>query len=92
MDLTYHCKHCGQDSQIPAEQFMEQDSIVCPLCGMTSGNTAANAKPVERFDATLNVEQEQAATYDGPASGILLLAGSGCGNTRTMIGRALFLM
>ena len=92
MDLTYHCKHCGQDSQIPAEQFMEQDSIVCPLCGMTSGNTAANAKPVERFDATLNVEQEQAATYDGPASGILLLAGAGCGKTRTMIARALFLM
>ena len=92
MDLTYHCKHCGKESQIPAEKFMEQDSIVCPLCGATSGNTAANSKPVERFDPTLNVEQEQAATYDGPASGILLLAGAGCGKTRTMIARALFLM
>ena len=92
MDLTYHCKHCGNDSQIPAEQFMKQDSIVCPLCGATSGNTASKSKPVERFDATLNVEQEQAATYDGPASGILLLAGAGCGKTRTMIARALFLM
>ncbi|MBQ7651418.1 MAG: ATP-dependent helicase [Victivallales bacterium] len=92
MDLTYHCKHCGQESQIPAEKFMEQNSIICPLCGMASGNTADKSTPVERFDPTLNVEQEQAATYDGPASGILLLAGAGCGKTRTMIARALFLM
>ena len=41
---------------------------------------------------TLNESQRIAAEYDGPEDGILVLAGAGCGKTRTMIARAIFLL
>lgn len=92
MQLTYICKHCGEKSKLPAEAFENSNTIICPECGKSSGNTAQQSPQVERFSDNLNVEQEQAATYDGTAGGIMLLAGAGCGKTRTMIARALFLL
>ncbi len=41
---------------------------------------------------TLNEPQRIAAEYDGPEDGILVLAGAGCGKTRTMVARAIFLL
>ena len=40
----------------------------------------------------LNESQRIAAEYDGPEDGVLVLAGAGCGKTRTMVARALFLL
>ena len=65
--------------------------------GFVTGETAPaqamrTSLSADTFDPTLNPEQRQAATYDGSADGIMLLAGAGCGKTRTMIARALFLM
>ena len=40
----------------------------------------------------LNEQQQQAVTYQGPATNILVTAGAGCGKTRTIIGRAIHLV
>ena len=93
MDLNYRCPHCGVTSKIPLSQLAAGTSIACPACGAASGNKPAGSEPPpQRFDASLNLEQEQAATYDGAAGGVLVLAGAGTGKTRTMIARALFLL
>lgn len=39
----------------------------------------------------LNPQQREAATYDGEAKNILVVAGAGTGKTKTMIGRAYYL-
>ena len=95
--LTYQCRNCGEKSVLDSSVMSRLDAIVCPHCGRTFGETAPQQSATlhasaETFDPTLNPEQRQAATYDGPADGIMLLAGAGCGKTRTMIARALFLM
>ena len=93
MDLNYRCPHCGVTSKIPLSQLAAGTSIICPACGNASGNKPSEGEPPpQRFDASLNLEQEQAATYDGTAGGILVLAGAGTGKTRTMIARALYLL
>lgn len=92
MNFTFICKHCGGKSLIPAQQLSSSDDIICPLCGKSSPNNALHSDPINQFSDNLNPEQEQAATYDGEAGGILLLSGAGCGKTRTMIARALFLL
>lgn len=40
----------------------------------------------------LNQEQQEAVNYHGPAQNILVKAGAGCGKTRTIIARAIFLV
>lgn len=40
----------------------------------------------------LNEQQQQAVTYQGPATNILVTAGAGCGKTRTIIARAIHLV
>ena len=40
----------------------------------------------------LNEQQQQAVTYQGQATNILVTAGAGCGKTRTIIGRAIHLV
>ena len=99
MELTYVCPACGGKSRLEAELIMDAAAIRCPLCGKTSGNMAAPASAAAAQaglgfspDTMLNGEQRQAACYDGPADGIMLLAGAGCGKTRTMVARALYLM
>ncbi len=44
------------------------------------------------FIQSLNDEQRLAATYDGPARHLLVLAGAGTGKTRTLVARALHLL
>ncbi len=92
MELVYICKHCHATSRIPITDLAQSTSIVCPKCGQTSGNKAKTPAAVHRFSDKLNFEQEQAATYDGAAGSILVLAGAGTGKTRTMVARALFLL
>ena len=95
--LTYQCRNCGEKSVLDSSVMSRLDAIVCPHCGRSFGETAPaqamrTSLSADSFDPTLNPEQRQAATYDGPADGIMLLAGAGCGKTHTMIARALFLM
>ncbi|MBR4674969.1 MAG: ATP-dependent helicase [Victivallales bacterium] len=97
VNLTYICRNCGKKSVLDTASLRRQSAIVCPHCGKTFSETAPGQttfQPVSpaTFDPSLNPEQMQAASYDGPADGIMLLAGAGCGKTRTMIARALFLM
>ena len=82
--LTYQCRNCGEKSVLDSSVMNRLDAIVCPHCGRSFGETApAQTMPApvsaETFDPTLNPEQHQAATYDGSADGIMLLAGAGCG-------------
>lgn len=103
MLLTCNCKACGASFKVSAEVF-NGGQILCPSCGEEvkygggKSNEASKQETVpvspikSRFRAELNVEQEMAASYDGPAGAILVLAGAGCGKTRTMIARALFLL
>ncbi|MBR0457609.1 MAG: ATP-dependent helicase [Victivallales bacterium] len=92
MELVYICKHCHTTSRIPITDLAQSSSIVCPKCGKTSGNQAKTPSAAPRFSDKLNYEQEQAATYDGTAGSIQVLAGAGTGKTRTMVARALFLL
>ena len=41
---------------------------------------------------TLNKQQEVAAYYQGDAQNLLVMAGAGCGKTKTIISRAAFLV
>ncbi len=91
MELTYHCKLCGRTSEWSLDVLSSGVKLVCPYCGKisTQGETAPATPPAS---SELNDEQRAAAEYAGEARGILVLAGAGCGKTRTMIARAVYLL
>lgn len=91
MDLTYHCKLCGRSSEWSLDVLSSGAKLVCPYCGRVSSQ-GETAQKSESSQTELNAEQRQAAEYDGDARGILVLAGAGCGKTRTMIARAVHLL
>ncbi|MBO4512033.1 MAG: UvrD-helicase domain-containing protein [Victivallales bacterium] len=100
MDFKYKCPKCGQTSTIPFEQLKK--GISCPLCGHGASRNASapvvkapEPKPPALqtpFMDSLNEEQKLAACYDGKAGSVLVLAGAGCGKTRTMVARAIYLL
>ena len=90
MELIYVCKLCGRENKIEAEKLLASKELVCESCRHRSALTS-NGDPSERWDTSLNVEQERAACYHDRAKALLVLAGAGCGKTKTLIARALFL-
>ncbi len=97
MDFKYKCPVCGEISMIPFEHI--RGRIVCPLCSRKDGSMESRTiSSTVRLDDTadfmgsLNPEQRAAAMYNGDARGVLVLAGAGCGKTRTMVARAVFLL
>lgn len=90
MELIYVCKLCGKENKIEAEKLLASKELVCESCRHRSALTS-NGNPSERWDTSLNVEQERAACYHDRAKALLVLAGAGCGKTKTLIARALFL-
>ena len=90
MDLIYVCKECGKENKISAEKLLASKELICEHCWnrFAVKNQDDSAK---RWDESLNVEQERAACYNDQAKALLVLAGAGCGKTRTLIARALFL-
>ena len=90
MELIYVCKICGRENKIEAEKLLASKELVCESCSHKSVLTAGNDSP-KRWDESLNMEQERAACYNDHAKAVLVLAGAGCGKTKTLISRALFL-
>ncbi|MBE6399378.1 MAG: ATP-dependent helicase [Lentisphaerae bacterium] len=90
MELIYVCKICGRENKIEAEKLLASKELVCENCQHHSALTAGNDTP-KRWDESLNMEQERAACYNDRAKALLVLAGAGCGKTKTLIARALFL-
>ena len=89
MELIYICKKCGRENKIEAEKLLASKELVCESCQDRSA-VGGNSTPSSR-DTSLNVEQERAACYNDRAKALLVLAGAGCGKTKTLIARALFL-
>lgn len=90
MELIYVCKICGRENKIEAEKLLASKELVCENCQHHSALTSGNDTP-KRWDESLNMEQERAACYNDRAKALLVLAGAGCGKTKTLIARALFL-
>ena len=90
MELIYVCKICGRENKIEAEKLLASKELVCENCQHHSALTSGNDTPM-RWDESLNMEQERAACYNDRAKALLVLAGAGCGKTKTLIARALFL-
>ncbi len=90
MELIYVCKACGRENTIDAEELLASRELICPKCRFYSSLTTDQDAP-KRWDETLNLEQEKAACYNGRANAVLVLAGAGCGKTKTLISRALYL-
>ena len=90
MELIYVCKICGGENKIDAEKLLASRELVCESCSHKSALTANSDVP-RRWDDSLNIEQERAACYNDRAKAVLVLAGAGCGKTKTLIARALFL-
>ena len=90
MELIYVCKICGRENKIEAEKLLASKELVCASCQHHSSLTSGNEVP-KRWDESLNMEQERAACYNDRAKALLVLAGAGCGKTKTLIARALFL-
>ena len=90
MELIYVCKVCGRENKIDAEKLLASKELVCESCRHRSALTGNDPVP-ERWDPSLNAEQERAACYHDRAKALLVLAGAGCGKTKTLIARALFL-
>jgi superfamily I DNA and RNA helicase len=92
------CKKC-RDKET-AKQKEEDDKLIPNVettsnkeDSSSSNDTTAKAivSSTNPIDPTLNIEQERAACYDGDCDGILLLAGAGCGKTKTLAARSCFL-
>ncbi|MBR2910522.1 MAG: UvrD-helicase domain-containing protein [Lentisphaeria bacterium] len=90
MELIYVCKICGRENKIEAEKLLASKELVCENCQHPSALTSGNDTP-KRRDESLNMEQERAACYNDHARAILVLTGAGCGKTKTLIARALYL-
>ena len=83
-------------------QMMNGNGLVCPQCGHNSRGRESTppVPPVPSMAAladvpyleSLNEEQRNAACYEGEAGAVLVLAGAGCGKTRTMVARAIYLL
>jgi DNA helicase-2/ATP-dependent DNA helicase PcrA len=86
------CKKCREEENLdnlivhPETLTTTQDNSSSPTQPIPEKLTSNNP-----IDPTLNVEQARAACYDGNADGILLLAGAGCGKTKTLAARSCFL-
>ena len=90
MELIFVCKVCGRENKIDAEKLLASKELVCEACRHRSSLTEKE-EPSQRWDPSLNVEQERAACYHDRAKALLVLAGAGCGKTKTLIARALYL-
>ena len=90
MELIYVCKACGRENKIDAEELLASRELICPKCRHHSSLVSEGETP-KRWDESLNLEQENAACYNNEAKAVLVLAGAGCGKTKTLIARALFL-
>lgn len=90
MELIYVCKACGRENKIDAAELLESRELICPRCRYHSKLISESETP-KRWDESLNLEQENAACCNSEAKAVLVLAGAGCGKTKTLIARALFL-
>ena len=86
------CKKCRETEEID-NLIVNPETLVENKDNSAKDTSNTSSTPLSNnpIDPTLNIEQERAACYDGTADGILLLAGAGCGKTKTLAARSLFL-
>lgn len=84
MDISFSCNKCGQ--HIVIDEAGAGQQFQCPNCGQSLTVPLSNPAPSASPDTTeLNPSQLAAATFNGGHA--LVLAGAGCGKTKTIIAR-----
>jgi DNA helicase-2/ATP-dependent DNA helicase PcrA len=88
--VTCPCQHCSGNIEFDANQLdaaSENTTVLCPHCGLET----IIFVPEQKVSATnpdildLNPSQLAASTFNGGHA--LVLAGAGCGKTKTIIAR-----
>ena len=74
MELIYVCKLCDRENKIEAEKLLASKELVCESCRHRFALTS-NGDASERWDTSLNVEQERAACYHDRVKALFVFAG-----------------